>query len=473
MAPDPSEAGYSTRSRRLVQVVAGLGSAVAPFQVASVIVAAPTIGLDFGTDVALLGWLTAAFFLASAAFLVPFGRIADVKGAKRVFALGMAVYIASAAVCALAPDIYVLIAGRALTGLGAAMVFGTSIALLSLVFPTPERGKAIGVNVTAMFGGFTAGLLAGGLLTFYLSWRYLFLVALVIALVTLVLLRLRVKGECELARVREYDPRGMVLYSIGLLLAFFGLSEIDSLLGLVMLVAGGAVLGAFRVWEGRQAHPLVNRAVARERNFRLAVLTNVSFQAGAFAIPFLLSLYFQLVGGLDARTAGLVLVLPQALMTGFGTVSGRMTVRYSNYAVAGLGCIINAAGVGLLLTIETSVSLLIPIISLSLVGIGTGIFMPAVVNWALSKVAREDYGVASALTETSRLAGMTFSNVVLIVVFGLFLGGTAVGAESASAFLEAVRGSSFLYLILSLASTAVCWAMVLKGRASTPRTGDV
>ena len=156
---------YSAASKRLVQVIAALGSAIAPFMVASLIVATPAIGKEFSADVAMLGWVTASFFLVAGALLVPFGRIADIRGSKRVFAAGMGVYLVAALVCMFAPGIQVLIAGRVLTGIAAAMVFGTSIALLSLVFPEEERGAALGINIAAMFAGFGAGLLAGGALT--------------------------------------------------------------------------------------------------------------------------------------------------------------------------------------------------------------------------------------------------------------------------------------------------------------------
>lgn len=457
------KAAYSTRAKRLVQLVAGLGSSIAPFLVASMVVAAPTIGVEFEAEVSLLGWLTAAFFLVAAALLVPMGRIADIRGSRRVFTAGMIVYLVSAVVCIFSPDIFTLIAGRALTGAGAAMVFGTSIALLSLVFPPDERGKAIGLNVTAMFGGFTIGLLAGGFVTFYITWRALFVVAGVLAAVVLLLVLSQVKGECELARTKDYDPPGMVLYSSGLLFAFYGLSEFSTSLGPYALVAGSMVLGAFYVWERRYPNPLIARRVARSREFLLAAGTNILFQAGAFAIPFLLSLHFQFVAELDARVAGFLLIIPQSLMTLTSPVSGRLTVRHSNYLVTGAGSVLNALGVGLLLTLSEGTSIIVLVLALALVGIGTGLFMPAVVNWALGGVAREDYGVASAFTETARLTGMTFSNVVIIVVFGLLLGAAPVSASQIPEFIEAARASALLYVIFSATSAAISFLM-LRGR---------
>jgi len=158
--------------------------------VASLIVATPAIGREFSADVALLGWFTASFFLVAGSLLVPFGRIADIRGSKKVFTAGMGVNLVAALVCMFAPSMQVLIAGRVLTGIGAAMVFGTSIALLSLVFPEEERGAALGINIAAMFTGFGAGLLAGGAITYYISWRGIFaIVAVLLGILSLLLFR--------------------------------------------------------------------------------------------------------------------------------------------------------------------------------------------------------------------------------------------------------------------------------------------
>jgi len=146
--------------------------------VSALIVALPTLGHEFSTDVQGLSLLTNIFFIAAAVFLVPFGKIADTRGVKKVFTQGIIVYLISAVLCIIAPDMQFLTAARCITGIGAGMIFGTSIALLSLVFPESEQGKAIGINVGAMSGGFLLGFLLGGILTFYFGWRTIFLLTL-------------------------------------------------------------------------------------------------------------------------------------------------------------------------------------------------------------------------------------------------------------------------------------------------------
>ncbi len=222
----------------------------------------------------------------------------------------MIFYVLSGTICIFAPDISILILGRGLTGAGAATVFGTSIALLSLVFPEKGRGKAIGLNVTFMFAGFTSGLLAGGFLTVYLIWRVLFVIAVVLAVFNLYLLFSRVRGELRALPGENFDLMGMGPFSASLLLVFYGLSEITAAIGRSCLLMGALVTIGLLIWERRYPRPIVNKEMSRNRTFLLTIVTNIVFQAGSFAVPFLPSLYSQLNLGLGPLEASFVMLVP-------------------------------------------------------------------------------------------------------------------------------------------------------------------
>ncbi len=445
---------YSKTSKRLVQLVAALGSALAPFMVSSIIVATPAIGTEFPADVALLNWVTAAFFIFAAALLVPFGRVADIRGSKKVFSSGMAVYLVASAVSGFAPGILVLIAGRALTGVGAAMVFGTSLALLSLVFPEKERGRAIGINIAAMFTGFALGLLAGGAIATYASWRYLFAIVALVAALNIIIIVSRVRGECELARTTSYDPVGMVLFIPGVLLFMYGLATIGQVTGIAALLGGVAGLGIFYSWERRCSNPLIPRELLGSRNLVRAAGANIIFNGSAFGITFILSLYLQYVTGLDASTAGLVLLISQGLLIVLGPFTGRLSDRYPPHLVAALGAAVNAAAMLFLTGLSTSSSLPLIIGALALNGIGFALFMPSVVKWALLGVRREEYGLLTGLTETARLAGISVSNAIIIILFSLIMGNAAVSPGTIPGFIAAARISVAVYTLMAMAAMA-------------------
>jgi MFS family permease len=446
---------YSAATKRLVQLVAALGSALAPFMVSSIIVATPAIGTDFPADVALLNWVTATFFIFAAALLVPFGRVADIRGSKKVFAGGMAVYILAAVVSGLAPGILVLIAGRALAGVGAAMVFGTSLALISLVFPEEERGRAIGINIAAMFTGFALGLLAGGAIATYASWRYLFAIVAVIAASNIGIILSRVRGECELARTTTYDPVGMSLLIPGVLLFMYGLATIGQVSGVVSLLAGLAGLGIFFSWERRCRNPLIPKDLMGSRNLVRAAGANIVFNGSAFGITFILSLYLQYVTGLDASMAGLLLLISQGLLIVLGPFTGRLSDRYPPHLVAASGGLVNATAMFLLTGLSAGSSLVLVIGSLVLNGIGFALFMPSVVKWALQGVRREEYGLLTGLTETARLAGISVSNAIIIILFTLIMGSAAIGPGTIPAFISAARASVVVYGVMGVAAMVI------------------
>jgi MFS family permease len=184
------------------------GSFLAPFMVSALIVAIPTIGKEFNMDAVSMSWLANVFFLAASMFMIPFGRFADIYGVKKIFSIGISIYFASGILAALAPTAMVLIAARFMTGLGAAMVFGTSFALLSLSLSERERGEALGINIASNLTGFALGFFLGGLLTQYLNWRFIFLFTLPISASVIALIRLKLPGECAFSRGQKFDVLG-------------------------------------------------------------------------------------------------------------------------------------------------------------------------------------------------------------------------------------------------------------------------
>jgi MFS family permease len=244
----------------------------------------------------------------------------------------------------------------------------------------------------------------------------------------------------------------MILFAGGLLLAFYGLSNITAPVGLPALLAGGAVLGALVLWERGRPNPIISRRASRNRTFVFAIVTNITFQAGAFAVAFLLSLHLQFVSGLDSRVAGFLLLASQVPTSVLSAVSGRLIAKVGNRKVIVLSAAINSLGMAFLLTVNAETPALLLLLPLALVGSGTGLFMPTVVNWALSSIPREDYGVASAASETARLTGMTLSNVIIIVLIAIFLGTSLVGPDNIDGFLALVRACALVFLALTIAS---------------------
>jgi MFS family permease len=448
----------SDASRRNVLLASALGSSLAPWMVAGLLVALPTIGVEFGADASLLGWLTNAFFLAAAVFLVPLGRVADVRGAKKVFTLGIGIYVFSGALCVMAQNVYFLIGARFLTGIGAAMVFATSIALLSLVFPFEERGKAIGINVTAMSVGFLLGFFLGGLLTFYIGWRSIFAVTISLGLLVLWLIFSRIRGECELAREKELDLAGMSLYGSAIFLIVTGFSSLIHSFGPLVLAGGLVILGFFVLRESRAFHPLVNlRLFRRNRTYAIANLTVLLFNTSNFAVIFIFTLYLQSLRLLDARIAGVILMIPIIFMALFSAYAGRLSDRIPPRLVVGSGIGFNSLGLFLFTSLQETTPLYLIMVALAFAGLGIAFCAAPLIRTSVAAVQKEMTGLASGMIETMRLVGMTISIAISIIVFTLMLGGGVITPDRYPPYLASMRIIFGIYLGISV----IAWIIAM------------
>jgi MFS family permease len=446
----------SDASRRHVLTAAVLGSSLAPFMVSGLVVALPAIGDEFSADAVSLGWLANVFFLSAAVFLVPFGRIADMYGVKKVFVTGIGVYLVSSFLCILAPDIMFLTAARFVTGIGGGMIFGTSIALLSLAFPESERGKAIGINVTGMFVGFLLGFFLGGFLTYYIGWRSIFLLTIPFELLAIGLIYLRIRGECELSRNREADVPGMTLYSLSILLLMIGFSSLPRTVGTIILAAGIACLGLFVLRELRARSPILDlRLFAGNQTFVRANLAALLFNTSNFAVIFLLSLYLQDIRNYDARFSGIVLLTLVIFMALFSTYAGKLSDRIAPRIVTGTGVVLSSAGLVILTLLEADTSILVAIIALAVMGTGFAFFQAPLLRTLVSSVPKDRYGLASSMVETMRLVGMTISIAISTIVITLFIGSTHITPAVSVEFIGTIHVILWIFLGISLCALPV------------------
>lgn len=431
--------------------------------VAGLTVAIPTVGEEFATDPVTLSWIPTAFFLAAAMFLIPFGRIADIYGMKRLFLIGLAVYLVSALIAALAPTAAVLIGARFFTGAGAAMIFATSFALLGLVLPDSERGTALGINIAASFAGFALGFLAGGLLTYYSTWRVLFLVPLPVALLAIGIIRQNLPGECALSGGTRPDLPGIVLSTTTILLVMVGLSTLPAMQGAAALAAGFAALAAFITRETRTRDPILDlRLLSHNLPLALANGAVLIYTAASFASIYLFSLYFQYVQGFDARLAGGILLATSLITASLVGYAGRLSDRGSPTGVAMAGIAMTVAGLAVLSFIGPAMPVSVAVLALALLVAGTAFFQPPVYSTVIGAAERAMYGVAAGLVETMRLLGMTVSMAVTIVAFAFFFGSTEIAGENAPRLLESMQVLFRIYFVLAVASLPVTY---LAGRA--------
>jgi EmrB/QacA subfamily drug resistance transporter len=455
------------RTQKTATVIAGLASFLAPFMGSSLNIALPSIGRQFQADAVTLSWVATGYLLAAAVFLVPFGRLADIVGRKKIFVAGIITYSSSTILSALAPSIGLLIAFRAIEGAGAAMIFGTGVAILTSVYPPGERGRALGINTAATYLGLSLGPVVGGFLTHDLGWRSIFLVNVPVCILIVYLVTRRLHREWAEAAGEKFDFDGAVLYGLALVGLMLGFLRMPRLLG-VGLSCGGIVLAAaFAFRETRTPSPVLNLSLFRtNRAFAFSNLAALINYMATFAVGFFLSLYLQYIVGLNAQRAGLVLIVQPAIMALFSPVAGRLSDRIEPRIVASAGMGFSAAGLFLLASLEAHNHLGFVIVCLAFLGFGFALFSSPNTNAAMGAVEKRHYGVAASVLSTMRLTGQMFSMGIAAMILALHVGRVQITAANQGAFLQSVR-TGFL------AFGALCVVGIFASLARGNRGADV
>jgi EmrB/QacA subfamily drug resistance transporter len=442
-------------------LVATIASFFTPFMGSSINIALPTIGLDFGADAVLLNWVTNAFLLSAAIFAVPFGRIADIHGMKKIFTYGMIIFTIASLLCALSPNTLSLIGARVLQGIGTAMIFVTGLAIITSVYPPHKRGKAIGINIAAVYVGLSLGPVLGGLMTQYLGWRSLFFLMIPFGLLVIALVYWKLHEEWAASRGEKFDLVGTILYSLMLFLIMYGFSNLPDISGIVMLILGVAGLLAFIRWEIRTKSPVFNVRLFKNVTFAFSSLAALINYSATFAVTLLLSFYLQYVKDLDPQVAGLILVSQPVIMAITAPIAGRMSDRINARKIAATGMATVTLGLFTFVFLDGNTSINNIIIGLAILGLGFGLFSSPNTNVIMGSVERRFYGVASATVSTMRLIGQTMSIGIATLVFALLIGRVQITPEQFPALLESIHLCFIIF-------TALCFVGIF---ASLKRDG--
>jgi len=437
--------------RAAVLLVTSIAAFLTPFMAASVNIALPSIGKEFAIDAVTLSWIATSFILSAAVFLIPLGRIADIKGRKKVFIFGGAIFGAASIMAALAWSPDILIAARVIQGIGGAMLFGTVTAIISSVYPPGERGHAMGINIAITYLGLSLGPFLGGLMTQYLGWRSLFWLNAILCALLLVFTLWKLKSEWAEARGETFDLVGSVIYGIGLVAVMYGLSELPAWYGFLPLAAGLAVLLAFVKWESLTASPILDITLFRHNQvFAFSNLAAFINYSATFAVGFLLSLYLQYIRGLTPGNAGLVLVAMPVVQAVFSPLAGRLSDRIEPRLLASSGMALTAAGLLLLIFIGADTALWYIIACLVLLGAGFALFSSPNINAVMSSVDKKSLGVASATLATMRLTGQMFSLGIAMLLISLFMGRVQVTPDVYPQYIRSLQTALAIFTALCI-----------------------
>lgn len=429
--------------------VLAITSLVITFMMSAVNVAVPKIGPEFEMGAVLLGWVVTAMTLPQAVILLPAGRLADIYGRKKIFMIGMALFIVSTFLCAIASSGMMLVIFRVFQGISAGMVFGISTAIVTSVFPAEERGRALGINMAAGFIGLSAGPFLGGVLTQHLGWRSIFYISATLFLLSFFLILWKLKGEWSEAKGEKFDISGSAVFIVSITLLLYGFTKIPSTLGIILTIVGILGLAVFARLELKMESPILNiRVFQKNRVFVFSNLAMLIRYAAAFAISFLMSLFLQYIQGYTPSAAGAILVVISVVIVFFSPVAGRLSDKYEPRKVAALGMSISFAGVMLLVFLNAATPLWYIIIALILSGLGVAFFASPNTNAIMGSVEKRFFGVAAGTQGTMRSTGMMMSMGIVMILFSINIGDAGITPETYPAFLTSMKTAYIIFSVL-------------------------
>ena len=455
---DTSAAPVEGTSRWLVLFSITTGTFMANVDTTAVTVAMPTMAREFGVRLDALQWVLTAYLLTITAILPLFGRLADMVGRKRVLNTGLVLFVTGSAVVALAPTFPVLVASRAVQGVGAAMFMATIMATAVSTFPPGQRGRVLGLISSMVAAGTLLGPPLGGVLTDAFGWRAIFLINLPIGLLGAVGTFVFVpRDRGSGGGVRSLDLPGAVLFAAVVAGLLIGLAR-GPVAGwaspeVVGLLGGAAVaLLLFVVRERRTDRPLIDLALLRRRIFGLGILASFLYFTLLSIPPFLFPLYLQEVVGWSTSTTGLVMTLQALAMLVVSPLSGWWSDRAGSRLPGMTALTLLAATQLAAAFLDADPPVWIVGTLLALLGFGPGLFNSPNNSAIMGDVTRERLGTANGIISTTRNLGRAVGVAVVALGYQAFAGTSATADVAPETFLAGFRGVLLIGVALALAA---------------------
>lgn len=423
----------------------------------------PAIGKEFDMTIISLSWIITAYILSTAVLVIPFGRLADILGKRKIFLTGISFFTITTFLCSIANSGKLLIASRALQGIASAMILGTSTALLVCIFPSQERGRALGISVSGVYLGSSLGPSFGGFMTQYFGWRSIFVATTLLGITTIAMGLKYLTKEWIDAHGETFDFVGSVLYGISTITLLYGTTKLPSLTGYLIIASGLMLFVVFCIVEDYVKHPVFDiNLLLKNKSFAMSNLAALLNFSAAFAVPFLMSLYLQYIKGIDAKTAGLIILASPITMVIVSPIAGRLADSIDPRIIASIGMLCSSTA---LLTMSFIITPTTPnyiIMGLFFIfGSGIGFFASPNTHAAMGVVTQKQLGVASSVINSMRLFGQTISMGISTLILSIVVGKVEI---SQAVLPQLMRSTRITLLIFGLLCFVGIFASLARGK---------
>lgn len=458
----------------IILIITSLAAFTTHFFEYLVNVALPTIGAEMAVPVHDLSWMNICYLLANVIFIIPGIYVADKLGYKKTFIIGGLIAGISALATIIVPSYQIILISRVFSGAGSAFVTLTTLAILMKVYPKDKHPFVISVNVASTFIGYILGSAVGGAMVEIFRWQSPFLIAVVGYLLSGILLAIFMKADAATS-VKRFNWGECLLYAVSIALLMFGLSTIGDVKFAPFIALAGAILFAIFIRsEFKRESPLLHvRLFVKNRAFAQASLVTVLYMLACEGTVYMMTIYLQSVGRIDAFVCGLVLMLKPLSQLVSTPVVEIFSKKYDARHLVTLGMAVTVVGLIIIAgpgtTLETLLLLAI-IISSILLGIGAALYTVPNRVVLMEAVPPEEYSTAAGIDAFTRYIGRLMSLAVCTVTIGFVVGGGVVMApELHDGFISALRISMLICAVFGVVATVVSWARTKKSNIRDPQ----
>ncbi|MBC8204875.1 MFS transporter [bacterium] len=449
---DNNPESENQRYKWLVMTVVALTTIMCTLDASIVNIALPVIRAEFHVGITIVEWVVISYLLIITSSLMIFGRLADIAGRKLIFIIGIVIFTAGSMLCALAGDIYTLIFFRVFQGIGAACITANGSAIITEVFPAKQRGKALGMVGTTVAIGLSSGPVLGGIITDYFGWRYIFLFNLPIGVAALItaqkILRKSVRNQTV-----KFDFAGSALLTLILGIFLLGWAQwerwgvrtagILSAVSIVMMVI-------FVKVENRSPFPAIDLRLFRDNRFTYANLAAFFNFAARFSVVFLFPFYLIDVRSFKVSTAGLMMTPVPLLMAVLALFAGALSDKIGTRYLTASGMLLITISLGMLAFVDPYTSIVYILTSLTISGIGCGLFGAPNTSTIMGSVPRRHLGIAGGMISLVRNLGMIIGVAWSGAMFAAMKGHGAEGVHEVDKIVPAFQACMKIAVVIAM-----------------------
>lgn len=456
------EENKSNRYKWLALLTVSIGTYMSTLIASIVNISFPRLTKVFNTDASVVMWVSVAYLLVSVSLVFIFGKMGDIFGRKKIYTIGFAIFTVGLILCALSQSVIQLIMARVVQAVGASMTVALSTAIVTAVFPSEERGKALGIQGATVSAGLLSGPVLGGVLVDLLDWQAIFYVPIPIALVGMIMAIVCLKEQKASVSKWRFDWWGAVIMSLGLacLLLFFnfgGKNGFGEPLAVIFGISAAVLIILFVFIERKTTQPILDLKLFRNRLFSTGSISLIIMFIAMSANMFLMPFYLIEGLGFPASRAGFIYAAVPITTLVIGPFSGWLSDKIGYRLLCTAGMALMCGGLFWLSRLGTEVGIIAILMPLVIMGIGSGLFSSPNSSSIMGSVPRDKLTTGSAMIATARQVGMSCG---MAITGALFIGRQAVHLAEFSATTPITPDIERLTLVASYQDTTLIAAII-------------